>query len=249
MAHMHFAVLTLFPEMFTGFLRSSMMKRAIEQKRITTQLVNFRDYATDKHHTVDDTPYGGGDGMVLKPEPIFAAVEAITESLEEKPPVLLMSPQGKPFTQETAVRLAGYQHLILICGHYAGFDERVRQHLATEEISIGDYVLTGGELPAMVIMDSISRLIPGVLGNQISAQDDSFATGLLEYPQYTRPLDFRGYRVPEILLSGHHQRIAEWRRKQSLKATYDKRPDLLDKAPLSESDRQFLSYLSKESKE
>ncbi|MBS7530391.1 tRNA (guanosine(37)-N1)-methyltransferase TrmD [Hazenella sp. IB182353] len=240
---MRFDVLTLFPEMFTGFLDTSMIKKAHEKGLVETSVINFRDFTTDQHRTVDDSPYGGGGGMVLKPDPIFAAVESICEHEAKPPPVLLMSPQGAPFTQEKAEELAHHSRLIILCGHYEGYDERIREHLATEEISIGDYVLTGGELPAMVVMDSVSRLITGVLGNHSSAVDDSFSTGLLEYPQYTRPVEFRGHRVPDVLLSGHHQKIQKWRREQSLLRTYARRPDLLETAALTEEDRFFLRRL------
>jgi tRNA (guanine37-N1)-methyltransferase len=244
-AKIRFDVLTLFPEMFEGFLQSSIIKRAHEKGLIETNLVNFRDYATDKHRTVDDTPYGGGGGMVLKPEPLFYAVDDLLAEVDERPPVILMSPQGTPFTQKKAEELARYSRLILLCGHYEGYDERIRQHLVTDEISIGDYVLTGGELPAMVIMDSVSRLIAGVLGNESSAAHDSFSTGLLEYPQYTRPPEFRGLKVPDILLSGHHARIERWRREQSLLRTWQRRPDLLKTAALTEEDRAFLRELER----
>lgn len=245
MPQIRFDVLTLFPEMFSGFLHSSIIKKAHEKGLIETKLINFRDYATDKHHTVDDTPYGGGGGMVLKPEPIFNAIDDLLADADEHPQILLMSPQGKPFTQKKAEELAKHSHLIFLCGHYEGYDERIRQHLVTEEISIGDYVLTGGELPAMVIMDSVSRFVPGVLGNESSAVTDSFSTGLLEYPQYTRPAEFRGLRVPDVLLSGHHARIEQWRRQESLRRTWERRPDLLETAPLTEQDRQFLRELEK----
>ncbi|SFS51978.1 tRNA (guanosine(37)-N1)-methyltransferase TrmD [Marininema halotolerans] len=240
---MRFDVLTLFPEMFTGFFSSSIMKRAIEKGLVTASAVNFRDYTTDKHRTVDDTPYGGGSGMVLKPEPLFRAVEDLRREKTEAPRVLMMSPQGQPFTQKKAEELSTVSHLILLCGHYEGFDERVREHLVDEEISIGDYVLTGGELPAMVVVDSISRLLPGVLGNESSADEDSFSTGLLEYPQYTRPAEFRGWKIPDVLLSGHHRQIDEWRRQESLRRTWKRRPDLLDSANLTEKDRAFLVTL------
>jgi tRNA (guanine37-N1)-methyltransferase len=246
LARIRFDVLTLFPEMFEGFLQSSIIKKAHEKGLIETKLVNFRDYATDKHRTVDDTPYGGGGGMVLKPEPLFLAVDDLLKDCDERPPILLMSPQGQSFTQRKAEELARHSRLIILCGHYEGYDERIREHLATEEISIGDYVLTGGELPAMVIMDSVSRLIPGVLGNESSAVDDSFSTGLLEYPQYTRPVEFRGYRVPDILLSGHHAKIEKWRREQALRRTWERRPDLLKTAPLTDEDRAFLRNLEQD---
>lgn len=246
MAKVRFDVLTLFPDMFHGFLNTSIIKKAHEKGLIETKLINFRDYATDKHRTVDDAPYGGGGGMVLKPEPLFRAVDDLIQDLESRPPILLMSPQGERFTQRKAEELAKYSHLILICGHYEGFDERIRQYLATEEISIGDYVLTGGELAAMIIIDSVSRLVPGVLGNESSAQTDSFSTGLLEYPQYTRPVEFRGYRVPDVLLSGHHANIEKWRRQQSLIRTWQRRPDLLQSVILTEEDRAFLRQLEKQ---
>lgn len=184
--------------------------------------------------------------MVLKPEPIFRAVEYLLKERSEPTEVILLSPQGEPYTQQKAQELASASHLILICGHYAGFDERIREHLVTKEISIGDYILTGGELPAMVLVDSISRLIPGVLGNRLSPKADSFTDGLLEYPQYTRPAEFRGYRVPDVLLSGNHQRIEQWRRRESLRRTWRRRPDLLRSASLSEEERRFLSQLKKE---
>ncbi|MFD1394684.1 tRNA (guanosine(37)-N1)-methyltransferase TrmD [Kroppenstedtia eburnea] len=243
---MRFDVLTLFPEMFEGFFSSSVIGRAIEQGRVEVSLTNFRDYSTNKHRTVDDTPYGGGSGMVLKPEPLFRAVEELVRDEPIRPRVLMMSPQGVPFTQLKAEELAGHDRLILLCGHYEGFDERVRQHLVDEEISIGDYVLTGGELPAMVLMDSVIRLVSGVLGNESSAETDSFSMGLLEYPQYTRPADFRGWKVPDVLLSGHHAEIDRWRRHQSLLRTWERRPELLETAELSEEDRQFLKKLKEE---
>lgn len=243
MTQIRYDVLTLFPEMFAGWLESSIIKKAHDQGLIETHMINFRDFATDKHRTVDDTPYGGGDGMVLKPEPLFRAVESLQLDPAEQPEVILLTPQGTPYNHQKAVELSRCKRLVLLCGHYAGFDERVRQHLVTQEISIGDFVLTGGELAAMMLIDSISRQIPGVLGNQVSASSDSFADGLLEYPQYTRPADFRGHTVPEVLLSGHHKRIEQWRRQQSLQRTWQRRPDLLTRINLDESDRQFLARL------
>lgn len=243
MAQIRFDVLTLFPEMFHGFLHTSIIKKAHEKGLVETSIINFRDFATDKHKTVDDTPYGGGGGMVLKPQPIFDAVDHLLKDVDHRPPILLMSPQGEPFSQRKAEELARHSRLIILCGHYEGYDERIREHLATEEISIGDYVLTGGELPAMVVMDSVSRLITGVLGNESSAVSDSFSTGLLEYPQYTRPAEYRGYRVPDVLLSGHHLKIEKWRREQSLLRTWERRPDLLETADLSSEDRAFLKEL------
>jgi len=223
-------ILTLFPEMFPGVLGASILGKAQQRGLVTFNVVNFRQYAGNKHGTVDDTPYGGGAGMVLKPEPIFRAVEAILEEVPgTQPRIILLCPQGRLFRQEIAEELAQEKHLIFLCGHYEGFDERVRQHLATDELSIGDYVLTGGELPAMVIIDAVVRLLPGVLGNEESARTDSFATGLLEHPHYTRPADFRGWKVPEVLLSGHHANIARWRKKEALRRTMERRPDLLER--------------------
>lgn len=226
---MRIDVLTLFPEMFEGVLNASILGKAQEKGLFICNLVNFRQYAGNKHNTVDDAPYGGGGGMVLKPEPIFRAVEALERNPQHRPPrIILMSPQGEPFTQTKAEELAREDHLVLICGHYEGYDERIRT-LATDELSIGDYVLTGGELPAMVVIDCVVRLLPGVLGNEQSPVTDSFSTGLLEYPHYTRPAEFRGMKVPEVLLSGNHGEIEKWRRKESLRRTWQRRPDLLQK--------------------
>jgi tRNA (guanine37-N1)-methyltransferase len=217
--------------------------KAREKGIVSLNAVNFRDFANNKHNTVDDYPFGGGGGMVLKPEPIFAAVEHIAAASGTKPRVILMCPQGKPYSQRIAERLSRESHLLLICGHYEGYDERIREHLVDEEISIGDYVLTGGELPAMVVIDSVVRLLPGVLGNEQSAVTDSFSTGLLEYPQYTRPANFRGWNVPDVLLSGHHEQIAKWRREQSLLRTLKRRPELLENADLSEEESEWLNRL------
>jgi len=241
-------ILTLFPEMFSGVLESSIIGKAREKGLVDFRLVNFREYSGNKHGSVDDYPYGGGGGMVLKPEPIFAAVEALEaatprEADEPPPRYVLMCPQGEPFTQRKAEELARERRLVFICGHYEGFDERIREHLATDEISIGDYVLTGGELPAMVVIDCVVRLLPGALGNEQSPLTDSFSTGLLEYPQYTRPYDFRGWKVPDILLSGHHEQIAAWRRRQALLRTLRRRPDLLEKAELTEEERRWLEEM------
>lgn len=233
-------VLTLFPAMFEGVFTSSILGKAQEKGIVSLKSVNFRDYANNKHNTVDDYPYGGGGGMVLKPEPIFSAVEdLVPQEQEKRPRVILMCPQGETFTQKKAEELAGEEHLIFICGHYEGYDERIREHLITDELSIGDYVLTGGELPAMVIIDSVVRLLPGVLGNEMSAVTDSFSTGLLEYPHYTRPVNFRGWEVPEVLLSGHHKNIGDWRRKQSLYRTLERRPDLLEGRELTREEQQW----------
>ncbi|WP_145134969.1 tRNA (guanosine(37)-N1)-methyltransferase TrmD [Paenibacillus sp. Y412MC10] len=241
-------VLTLFPEMLDGVFRTSILGKAQEKGIISLHTVNFRDYSGNKHGTVDDTPYGGGGGMVLKPEPIFAAVEDLLEKAghQAKPRVILMCPQGETFSQKKAEELAKEEHLIFICGHYEGYDERIREHLITDELSIGDYVLTGGELPAAVVIDAVSRLLPGVLGNETSAVTDSFSTGLLEYPHYTRPVEFRGWKVPDMLLSGHHANIEAWRREQALKRTLERRPDLLDEVELTDRDRKTLDKLRRQ---
>lgn len=239
-------VLTLFPEMMDGVFRASILGKAQEKGIVSLNAINFREYSNSKHGTVDDTPYGGGGGMVLKPEPIFLAVEDLVSRTSTTPRIILMCPQGDTFTQRKAEEFAKEEHLIFICGHYEGYDERIREHLVTDELSIGDYVLTGGELPAMVAIDSIVRLLPGVLGNETSAVTDSFSTGLLEYPHYTRPAEFRGWKVPDILLSGHHANIELWRREQALKRTLERRPDLLDKVELTDQDRQFLKQLQNE---
>lgn len=235
--------LTLFPDMFEGVLNHSILKRAQDKGMLNVNTVNFRDYAENKHNQVDDYPFGGGQGMVLKPEPIFNALESLQHTPKTR--VVLMCPQGEPFTQEKAQELSKAEHLVFICGHYEGYDERIREHLVTDEISIGDYVLTGGELPAMTMTDAIVRLIPGVLGNQQSHEDDSFQDGLLEFPQYTRPREYRGMNVPEVLLSGNHARIDAWRREQKLLRTYRNRPDLLDKAELTKQDQDILKRYRK----
>jgi tRNA (guanine37-N1)-methyltransferase len=247
---MHIDIFTLFPAMFQGPFQESILKRAMEQGLLTIAIHNIRDYATDKHHVTDDYPYGGGAGMVMKPEPIFAAVEAVLSqsaicNRQSAIPIILLSPQGRLFTQAVAQELAAHTRLALLCGHYEGVDERVRQHLATDEISIGDYVLTGGELPAMVVVDAVVRLVPGVL-DAASPLEESHASGLLEYPQYTRPPEFRGWAVPEILLSGNHGAIARWRRQEALRRTRQRRPELLAKATLTAADRKFLQELEAE---
>ena len=221
------------------------MQRARQNELLEVYLHNIRGWTTDKHHVTDDTPYGGGGGMVMKPDPIFTAVESV---LGAPPacPLILLTPQGRLFTQAVAEELSAHPRLALLCGRYEGVDERVREHLVTDEISIGDYVLSGGELPALAVVDAVTRLIPGALGDPDGAWDDSHATGLLEYPHYTRPPEFRGWSVPEILLSGDHARIARWRREQSLLRTWLRRPDLLEKAELSPKDRQFLASLESE---
>ncbi|QKY69013.1 tRNA (guanosine(37)-N1)-methyltransferase TrmD [Lentibacillus sp. CBA3610] len=240
---MHIDVLTLFPEMISGMFDASILKKAHEKEKLSYNLVNFRDYSENKHMKVDDYPYGGGAGMVLTPQPVFDAVDSITADKTTNPRVILMCPQGEPYNQKKAEELAKEDHLVFICGHYEGYDERIREHLATDEISIGDYVLTGGELGAMVVIDSVARLLPDVLGNEASAPEDSFSTGLLEHPHYTRPADFRGMKVPDVLLSGDHAKIAEWRRKESLKRTCERRKDLIDEKNLSDKDKKILGEI------
>ena len=246
---MRIDILTLFPEMVQVVLDNAIFQRAAEKGLVDIRVHNIRDYTHDKHHVVDDYPFGGGAGMLLKPEPLFEAVEGVLADLapdEGRPAVVLMTPQGKPLKQASAGELSAYSRLLVICGHYEGVDERVREHLVTHEISIGDYVLSGGELPALVLCDTILRLIPGVLGSEESALTDSHSNGLLEYPQYTRPPEFRGWKVPEILLSGHHARIEKWRREQSLRRTLARRPDLLADASLTPADKKLLAKMEQE---
>lgn len=244
---MRIDILTLFPEVFPAYLNASILGRAQEAGQLQVALHNIRDYATDKHHVTDEPPYGGGGGMVLKPQPLFAAVEDVVQAQPgQQPPVILLTPQGRPFTQRVAEELAQKAWLVLVCGRYEGVDERVREHLVTDEISIGDYVLTGGELAALVIVDAVTRLLPDVLGAADAAADDSHATGLLEGPHYTRPENFRGWSVPEVLRSGHAANISRWRREQTLRRTWQRRPELLLTAELSPADRQFLATLALE---
>jgi tRNA (guanine37-N1)-methyltransferase len=240
---MHIDILTLFPDMLDGPLTESILKRAQERDLISIQRHNIRDYTTDKHHSVDDTPYGGGGGMVMMPGPLVEAVEAVRGD-DSATPVILLTPQGRVFNQRVAEELAGHPRLILVCGRYEGVDERVRKLAITDEISIGDFVLTGGELAAMVIVDAVSRLVPGVLGARWAAEEDSHAMGLLEYPHYTRPPVFRGIAVPEILLSGDHGAVAAWRRREAIRRTWQRRPDLLLTADLSEDEGWFLADLA-----
>jgi tRNA (guanine37-N1)-methyltransferase len=239
---MHFDVFTLFPGMFRGPFEESILKRAQEQGLLSLALHNIRDATTDKHHVVDDYPYGGGAGMVMKPGPVFAAVEAVYQG----GPIILLTPQGRLFTQAIAQKLVREPRITLICGHYEGVDERIRAHLATDELSIGDYVLTGGELAAMVVVDAVSRLVPGVLGGVASTLEESHSSGLLEYPHYTRPPEFRGWKVPDILLSGNHGAVERWRRKEALRRTRARRPDLLASADLSALDRKLLAEIEAE---
>jgi tRNA (guanine37-N1)-methyltransferase len=239
---MHFDIFTLFPGMFQGPLTESILKRAQEHGLLSIALHNIRDAAKDKHHIVDDYPYGGGAGMVMKPEPIFASIEAVYQS----GPIILLTPQGRLFNQHIAKELAQESRVTLLCGHYEGIDERVRQHLVTDEISIGDYVLTGGELAAMIVVDAVSRLMPGALADD-STQEESHTSGLLEYPHYTRPPEFRGWRIPDVLLSGHHEQIARWRRKESLRLTRQRRPDLFAQVDVSSKlDTKLLKELDEE---
>ncbi|MEW6771361.1 MAG: tRNA (guanosine(37)-N1)-methyltransferase TrmD [Bacillota bacterium] len=241
---MVFDILTLFPEMFTGPFSASILKRAVDRGIIRINLTNIRDYSPNRHRTVDDAPFGGGAGMIMEPEPIIRALEAVRQKREGKTgPVILLCPQGERFTQALARELSREEHLVLICGHYEGVDERVREYV-TGEISIGDYVLTGGELAAMVVVDAVSRHVPGVLGEETAPATDSFADGLLEHPQYTRPRSFQGLEVPEVLLSGHHARIARWRREEALIRTLVRRPELLETARLDAADREFLRELA-----
>lgn len=264
----HFDIFTLFPGMLTGFLSDSILKRAQEAGILSVALHNIRDYAEGRHRITDDTPYGGGGGMVMKPEPIFRAIETVLShppgwffqpsAPDEMPPVvenvtlpsdvpiILLSPQGRTFSQRVAHELSRHRRIALICGRYEGVDERVRIGLVTDEISIGDFVISGGELAAAIIVDAVTRLQPGALGCETGAWDDSFATGLLEYPQYTRPPVFRGMAIPEILVSGHHAQVARWRREQALRRTWERRPDLLATASLSDADRAFLARLAAE---
>ena len=246
---MRIDILTLFPQMFEAPFRVGILKRAIDRNLVSLNLYNIRDHTHDKHRTVDDYPYSGGPGMVLKPEPIFETVESIKSEIHPEDetgdlPIILLTPQGRLFSQQIARELSGYDHLILICGHYEGVDERVREHLVTDEISIGDYVLTGGEFPAMVVTDAVVRLLPGVLGSEASPRDESHANGLLEYPQYTRPEVFRGWPVPEVLLSGNHAQIARWRREQVIRRTLKRRPDLLDRTNLDPVEKQLVERLT-----
>ncbi|WP_079529825.1 tRNA (guanosine(37)-N1)-methyltransferase TrmD [Halobacillus hunanensis] len=242
---MHIDILTLFPEMFDGVLNQSIMKRAQDKGAFSCQPINFREYTTNKHNKVDDYPYGGGAGLVLTPQPIFDAIEDIRAASHQNTRVILMCPQGEPYNQAKAEELAKEDQLIFICGHYEGYDERIRQELVTDEISIGDYVLTGGELGAMVVMDSVVRLLPDVLGNDQSAPEDSFSSGLLEHPHYTRPAEFRGQQVPDVLLSGNHAKIAEWRHYESLKRTFMRRPDLLEQRGLTDQEKQWVQEWKK----
>lgn len=241
---MNFHVLTLFPDMIRDGFQTSITGRAMEKGLLSMEAVNIRDFSVNKHNRVDDYPYGGGAGMVMQAEPVYLAYESVASRIGKKPRVLYMSPQGKVFNQRMAEELAREEELIFLCGHYEGIDERVLEEIVTDEISIGDYVLTGGELPALVIMDAVSRLLDGVLHNEESAEFDSFHDNLLEYPQYSRPEEWRGKKVPPILLSGHHVNVEKWRREQSLLRTRERRPDLLEHAELTKDDKKFLAKLN-----
>lgn len=240
---MNFHVMTLFPEMIEQGLNTSITGRAIKNGVITLNAVNIRDFTEDKHRHVDDYPYGGGAGMVMQPQPVYDCYAHITKNMAKKPRVIYMTPQGRVFSQTIAEELSKEEDLIFLCGHYEGIDERVLEEIVTDNLSIGDYVLTGGELPAMVMIDSIARLVPDVLNNDESAQYESFQDGLLEYPQYTRPVEFHGKKVPDVLMSGHHANIARWRREKSLERTYKRRPELLLNVEFDKKDRIFLEKL------
>ena len=244
---MQFDILTLFPEMFQGPLSTGLFHRAVSRGLVSVNLYNIRDYTQDRHHTVDDYPYGGGAGMVLKPEPVFGAVDSLRSGMSPEQamalPIILLTPQGRLFSQEIAGELSRYNHLVLICGRYEGVDERVREYLVTDEISIGDYVLGGGELAAMVIVDAVVRLLPGVLGSEESTIDESHVAGLLEYPQYTRPPIYQDWPVPEVLLSGNHAQIAKWRREQAIIRTLQRRPEMLDRAHLNSKEEHLIERL------
>ncbi|MER2173484.1 MAG: tRNA (guanosine(37)-N1)-methyltransferase TrmD [Carnobacterium sp.] len=239
-------VLTLFPRMFQGPLTESIIGKAIDKDLLQVNVMNFRDYTDNKHQNVDDYPYGGGAGMLLKAQPIFAAIDAINEQAPDtKKRVILLDPAGVPFTQAVAEELAEEEHLVFICGHYEGYDERIRS-LVTDEISLGDYVLTGGELGAMVMIDATVRLLPEVLGNDQSAKTDSHSTGLLEHPQYTRPAEYRGMKVPDVIISGNHKKIKEWQDKESIRRTMERRPDMLEKVLLTAEQQKYLEELKME---
>ena len=240
---MNYHILTLFPEMVMDGLNTSIIGRAVEKGLISIEAINIRDYSKDKHNHVDDAPYGGGAGMVMQPGPVCDSYEDLCRKIGKRPRVLYMTPQGQTFNQSIAEELAKEEDLVFLCGHYEGIDERALELIVTDYLSVGDYVLTGGELPAMVMIDCISRLVPGVLNNDVSAEIESFHDNLLEYPQYTRPEVYEGKKVPEVLLSGHHKNIETWRRQQSIKRTLERRPDLLADANLSKKEKKYLAEL------
>ncbi len=241
-------ILSIFPEFFVSPLSESMIKRAQEKGKVKIDVVNMRDFARDKHNTMDDAPFGGGAGMVMLVEPLYECIKSVAKKNDDEK-IVLTSPQGKRFNQNKARELSALDHLVLVCGHYKGVDERIKDLFPIEEMSIGDYVLTGGEFATLVILDAVIRLIPGVIGNFESAQTDSFYQGILGYPQYTRPAEFRGLKVPEVLLSGDHEKIRLWRRKKALEETLSKRPDLLENATLSDEDKNLIDDIKKETKE
>ncbi len=243
---MNYYVLTLFPEMIEMGMETSIMGRAQKEGHISMEAINIRDYANNKHNRVDDYPYGGGAGMLMQAEPVYQCYKALEERLEKKPRVVYLTPQGQTFRQEIARDLAKEEDLVFLCGHYEGIDERVLEESVTDYISIGDYVLTGGELPAMVVMDAVSRLVPGVLNNEVSAEFESFYDNLLEYPQYTRPEEWNGKKVPEVLMSGHHKNIETWQRQKAIERTLERRPELLETANLTKKDKEYLENLKKD---
>ncbi len=243
---MNFYVLTLFPQMIENGCGESILKRAQDKELLHIEAINIRDYSQNKHNRVDDYPYGGGAGMVMQPKPVYEAWKALTERIGKKPRVVFMTPQGRVFNQKIAEELAQEEDIIFLCGHYEGIDERVLEMIVTDELSAGDFVLTGGELPAMMMIDCISRLVPGVLNNDMSAEDESFSGNLLEYPQYTRPEVFMDKKVPDVLLSGHHGNVDKWRREQSILRTQTKRPDLLEKAELTKKEKAWLEAYNQE---
>lgn len=238
-----FDVLTLFPDMFRAVLGDSIINRAVEKGIIELNFIDIRDFTENKHRKVDDYPYSGGGGMLMAAQPIYDAYQSIAKNLDYKPFTVYMSPQGKVFDQKMAVELSEYKHIVILCGHYEGVDQRVLDMIADAEISLGDFVLTGGEIPAMAVIDAVSRMIPGVLANENSYSDESHFSGLLEYPQYTRPEEFMGVKIPEVLISGHHANINKWKRQEALRNTLKKRPDLLEKAELTEEDITFLDSI------
>lgn len=244
-----FDVLTLFPDMFRAVLGDSIINRAVEKGIIELNFIDIRDFTENKHRKVDDYPYSGGGGMLMAAQPIYDAYQSIAKDLDYKPFTVYMSPQGKVFNQKMAVELAEYKHIVILCGHYEGVDQRVLDMIADAEISLGDFVLTGGEIPAMAVIDAVSRMIPGVLANENSYSDESHFSGLLEYPQYTRPEEFMGVKIPEVLISGHHANINKWKRQEALRNTLKKRPDLLEKAELSDEDIKFLKSIKEQKEE
>ena len=245
---MRFDIVTIFPRMIEGALAEGILARAIQRNLLTVRATDLRTFTDDRHRTVDDVPYGGGPGMVLKPDPLFRAVEAIGQESGFPQAVVLVSPHGRRFSQREAVRLASLDHVVVLCGRYEGIDDRVREHLATEELSVGDYVLSGGELPALVIVDAVARLIPGVVGDEDSVAGDSFSRGLLDFPHYTRPAEFRDWKVPDVLVSGHHGEIRKWRKRQALELTVARRPDLLADAELDVEEQEILRELMERKK-